>query len=1125
MRRFRLLAWLVAAICTAATVSAQVTTGSIVGTVSDTQGQVVPGATVAIKEVGKQTITTVVTDANGAYNAPFLNPGTYEVEVELTGFKKYVRQGITVQVNDRARVDATLEVGQLTEVTTVIAAAPLVRTESSEVGTVIEEKSIRELPLNQRNFASLVYLVPGVTPGQQGENLSGASTFNPRGASNFNALGQQANTNGWLIDGIDNNEFTFNTVIVAPSVESVREFKVLNGVFSAEFGRGAGVVSVSTKSGSNEFRGTVFDFIRNDVFDAHNYFAQRTRADGSEVPKPPLRQHQFGGAIGGPLNLPGYKGTNRTFFFADYSGRKETRGLSFVNTVPTLAERNGDFSNFRNPTTGALIVIYDPLTTRPDPARPGGFLRDPFPGNIIPQDRINQVGRNVASIYPEPNQPGTFNNYLNTSNREVTENQVTGRVDHRLSDSDSFFVRFTYGKFKLDAPQGQAACCLPTPEQAAARFDLGPYVAGIQNTRLTTHGLAFNHTKIIGSGFVNEFRFGYARTLPFTTQSDYGTQAATSLGIQGINVNEITTGLPNLNITDYTGLSGGPAFLPVNPKQIHYQFEDALVQVKGRHQLKYGYRFVWRTPSPLTHDNTRSSLNFGRNFVNNPANNTGGTGLATLLLGYVNSGSRGFLERTYVLDVYEHGAFIQDDFKLRRNVTVNAGLRYEIFTPGVEREDRLTNYDPVGKRFIYAGQDGASRSANKKTQYGNWAPRVGIAWDLFGNASTVLRTGYGITYFPMPHAAGNMIGLQVPYAISQNFSTETNPLNYSNLPLISQPFAPIAPIQPRTTAELNAASPRVLGHSFENETPYTQQWHLGIERSFLTNYMVEVGYIGAKGTHLVFGYNPNEVQPGAGTQASRRLIPELSNISNMVQFDPRNRSTYHAGILKVQRRFTNGVQFLTSYTWSKSLDYGGSAASGGGSTGGPQTVTNLNAGKGPSGFDVRHRLVFSGVYELPFGPDKTMLSEGILAQIVGGWQLSTIATFSGGRPFNVNLNTGVNNGAPSWPNRIGSGVLGDPDRAMWFDPTAFVAPPANTYGDVGRGVLYAPGQKNIDVSLTRRFGFVGTSNLMVRLDAFNLTNTPYFGFPNANIGSPTVGQITSLNGDNRILQLALKLDF
>ena len=271
-----------------------------------------------------------------SYIAPFLNPGTYEVDGRADRLQEVRAPGHRRSRSTTAPASTpSLEVGQLTEVTTVIAAAPLVKTESSEVGTVIEEKAIRELPLNGRNFASLVYLVPGVTPGQQGENLSGASTFNPRGASNFNALGQQANTNGWLVDGIDNNEFTFNTVIVAPSVESVREFKVLNGVFSAEFGRGAGVVSVSTKSGSNEFRGTVFDFIRNDVFDAHNYFAQRVRADGTEVPKPPLRRHQFGGAIGGPLNLPGYKGTNRTFFFADYSGLKETRGLSFVNTVPT----------------------------------------------------------------------------------------------------------------------------------------------------------------------------------------------------------------------------------------------------------------------------------------------------------------------------------------------------------------------------------------------------------------------------------------------------------------------------------------------------------------------------------------------------------------------------------------------------------------------------------------------------------------------------------------------------------------------------------------------------------------------------------------------------------------------
>ena len=309
-----------------------------------------------------------MTDETGSYTAPFLTPGTYTVEVNVQGFRRWRREGVILQVNQRARVDVTLEVGGIEETTTVVAEAPLLRTDSSEVGTVIEERAIKELPLNGRNFATLVYLTPGITPGQANENLSGASTFNPRGASNFNALGHQANANGWLIDGIDNNEYTFNTVIIAPSVEQVREFKVLSGVFSAEFGRGAGVVSVATKSGSNLLHGTVFEYLRNDAFDARNFFVRKVpRADGSLVkdPKPPLDRHQFGAAVGGPLVIPGlYDGHNRTFFFADYAGLKEKRGQVFVNTVPTARTRIGDFSDFRD-ASGNLIPIYDPLTTRP----------------------------------------------------------------------------------------------------------------------------------------------------------------------------------------------------------------------------------------------------------------------------------------------------------------------------------------------------------------------------------------------------------------------------------------------------------------------------------------------------------------------------------------------------------------------------------------------------------------------------------------------------------------------------------------------------------------------------------------------------------------------------------------
>src|SRR4029079_6405402 len=321
-----------------APIAAQVTTGTIVGTVTDSNG-VVPGANVVIHEVNKGTSETVVTDATGSYTAPFLTPGTYRIEINVSGFKKWVRDGVILQVNQRARVDVALEIGRLEETTTVVASAPLLRTDSSEVGTVIEERAIKELPLNGRNFATPVYLSPGITPGQANENLSGASTFNPRAASNFNALGHQANANGWLIDGIDNTEYPFNTVIVAPSVEQVREFKVLSGVFSAEFGRGAGVVSVSTKSGTNKLHGTGYEFLRNDAFDARNFFVRKVQAaDGTLVkdPVPPLDRHQFGGAGGGAVVIPGlYDGHSRTFFFADYAGIKETRGVTTVNTVPT----------------------------------------------------------------------------------------------------------------------------------------------------------------------------------------------------------------------------------------------------------------------------------------------------------------------------------------------------------------------------------------------------------------------------------------------------------------------------------------------------------------------------------------------------------------------------------------------------------------------------------------------------------------------------------------------------------------------------------------------------------------------------------------------------------------------
>ena len=1124
--------------------SCQVTTGTILGTIHDSSGAAVAGVNVVITESAKGTSTQYVTDQNGEYSAQFLIPGTYSVSASKEGFKRSVSNSVVLDVDQKARVDVTLEIGQVSQTLEVTASAPLVRSESAELGEIVGQRQVQDLPLNGRNFAQLVNLVPGVTPGQAGENLSGSSSFNPRAASNFNALGSQANTNGWLVDGIDDNEWTFNTVMIQPSVESIAEFKVLTGTFSAEFGRGAGVVSVSTRSGSNGFHGEVFDYLRNSYMDARNYFNPSPQA------QPEYRRNQFGGAIGGRIIK------DKLFFFADYYGQRSLKGIVNLNSVPTAAERTGDFSNYRN-SAGKLIQIYNPLTTV---VVNNITQRTPFAGNMIPAVQLNQVGLNVASIYPLPTGPGSFNNFTSSANQIIDDNGGNTRIDYRLSDKDSMFLRYSFEQFVQSAPNplvgGQGTCCLPTPSFAAAKFDLGPQVAGIQNTTLSAQGAAFNETHLFSPTLLNEFRTGYSRTNPFTSQSDFGHQSASSIGIQGLNVSQFASGLPNIQVggscgSEFTCLQGGQAFLPAHPRQTNIQFEDTLSWTRGRHQLKFGFRYIRELASPFTNTTTRGQLTFGDSFTNNPVDPSGkttgpnGSGLAALLLGFPNSGSRNYLQTPYYVTNGEWAGFVQDDFKVTSRLTLNLGLRYDVFTPDTEIRNRLANFSFNSLSLIYAGQNGIGPNAGIQTRYGNVGPRIGFAYDVSGKGTMVVRGGYGISYFPDPFSASDELGQQPPFTVSQTFSNSTNPLGtaYANpctaanvgsscLPVINNPFPQgVTTVQPTTTAALNSTAPAVIGHELRNPTPYMESWNFDIERQVGQSALLEVAYAGSRGIHLTYCYNPDEVQPGtpgvnaAGSVQSRRLIQPLNNISTWAQCDERNMSNYHSLQTKFTKRYSYGMTALLSYTWSRSMDYGGSAASGGASVGNPQTVTNLKAGYGLSGFDQMHRFVGSVTYELPFGPGKPWLSHGITSRIIGGWELDGIVTFASGFPFTVFLNSGVNFGAPSWPNRIGPGTLSNPQPNLWFNTSDFAAPPPNTYGNSARGVLYGPATANWDLSAQRKFRLLERLSLNFRLDAFNAFNTPNFANPNANIGAATAGQITGTINDNRDLQASATIVF
>jgi hypothetical protein len=1058
---------------------AQAVSGTILGFVKDSSGGVIPGATVTVVNTGTGFTRAVVADARGEYTAPLIPTGTYTVSAEISGFKKVSKTNVLLGVDQKVRMDLVLEVGAITEVVEIQAETPLLQTASSELGTTVVEEQIKTLPLNGRNFVSLTRTVPGVLRGIPGGNIDGAGSLAWRASASFSANGQRTRDNNYLLDGVDNNETWLQTVVIFPSPDSLQEFKLQTSTYSAEFGKSlGGVVSLQTKSGTNEFHGSAFEFYRNDRFDANNWFNNRANRS-----KPDLSQHQFGGTLGGPIIK------DKTFFFVDYQGLRISSGQVKLSTVPSMKMRQGDFSELNR-------VIYDPLT------------HQPFPGNVIPPDRWDPASANIMQqLYPEPNTAGTvsssgqpINNYLINPTLTREDNQFDVKVDHRLTQNNRFFVRYSYDKTHRYLP-----AFLP-------HGDMGD-TFGAGDGNIKGQSVAFNDTHTFSPNVINEFRFGWNAIEFLMTPIDYGTNMAEKMGIPGMNLNQVTSAMTQINFQNIRNL-GANSNQPLITNQNDFQIFDSVTWIKGKHTFKLGGSITWRSREILNADKIVGMFTFNNNMTSNCAgtvtgctlNSSTGFDVASFLLGYATTKDRRMFDAaTYTEKRPEYAVYLQDDFRVNSKLTLNLGVRYEVYVPWIEVDDRQSNFDPATGTFVVASDsatiDGVDVGRYLQTySKGDVGPRFGFAWDVKGTGRTIVRGGLGMFWNFTPGGTSSSKAQNPPFLQSTLLTASPN-TNYSPSLQVSDGMPPPPGVNPNLPPSGSTRS--IFEVDFRDA--YTLNWNVNVQQQLWTNYMVELAYSGARGRQYLLKGNPNEPPAVVGVTNSNvnrpyiKISPLLRDIGQ-VQSD--GILNYHAFLAKLQRRFANGFSVLGAYTFAKAMDYNSD-------NDGQVTVTNVYNIAGynyaVSDYDIKHTLSVSGMYEAPWARQKWY----------GGWQLSGIVYWRTGLPFTVTQSQQLLSVAP-WgpsqrPDTIGDGTLSDPTVDKWFNTDAY-QPPADktgTWGNTGRNTLRQPGQFNIDLSLIK-YTKIGPTTLELRCEAFNLFNHPQFAGPNSQIGNAQVGRISAM---------------
>jgi hypothetical protein len=1063
----RLLVAFVAAVA----VFGQGNTGGIVGTLTDPSSAVVAGAKVIVTNTLTGVKTEGNTDSQGGYVFNFLSPGTYKLETEVAGFKKFVRAGIALETGRQLRLDVALETGAVTETVNVSATTPLLETESGTLSGTIENRQVISLPTLGRNPQDYRLLVPGVVLNRDGNSIT---------------QGGLVRKDPYYIDGAHSSSHVWSGNPVNPNPDVIQEFKIVTNSFSAEFGETSGsVMQSTTKSGTNEIHGSLFEFFRNDKLNAGNYYTHT---------RPILRQNQYGGTVGGPIVK------NKTFFFGDMQFTTQ-RGTSAFNnlTVPTQAFRNGDFSSLTN-AGGAPIPIFDPATT----TGPNN-QRTAFPGNVIPAARISAAAKNVQALYPLPQVNSIFANYTNFGSVKNDNIEYDAKVDHNFSDTDKFFAR--YSGRKTDSTPANAF----PGTQAGGR---NPGQLGFGATKNHSRQVVVNYVKIFSPRVTNDLHLGWFQTYPKRTVAGYGEVSTNSLGILGLPNGNDPLGTPDFQFTNYAplGSSGDTLFFELQDSK---SVVNVTSWVLSKHTIKFGGEARLIRTDNLQPNPGTTLWNFQPIYTNQVGVANSGWDYASFLLG---------LPRTFGYRIFPgffkarssvYALFIQDDFRVNRKLTLNLGLRWDAPLWYHEAENRSGVFDLAKGQYQQFGQDGF-RTTPWPNDLNNFGPRLGFAYNALDK--TVIRGGFGL------FSVGTMSSGAFGFMLSDPIFADADAGRYNSIDQIT-PGTTLDRIPYAPADKLGKNALAVTVFPDHNPTSYFLQWNMNIQRQ-VGGFMFEAGYAGSKGTHLHYGgYNLNSIPVALSPQAQGRRIapfiqyPQYPNGISMSSWI--GSSSYHSLQLKSERRFSKGLSYVASFTFAKLINTG--------ENGYRDPLNNRDLDRGISLDSSPYRFTVAPVYELPFGRGRQFnIGNRALDAVVGGWEVTAIGTIQAGFPLNPgNSIDTCNCGSAVYPNVSGNPNLNTGERTVnrWFDTGVFSSPAQWTIGNAGRGIVWGPGLRSLDFTVSKYFNFTEKVRLQYRAEAYNLSNSPYFANPNVTVGAGTFGRVTAVSNSSRQMQMALKLYF